>query len=61
MVSWLNKKTRPAVTVIEASQVADLPNDRVNVLLHTDENAEHDKTFEELATADDYNSKILVT
>ena len=56
MVSWLTKKTRPAVTVIEASQLSDLSNDKVNLVLHTDDSAEHDKLFEELAIADDYNS-----
>jgi hypothetical protein len=56
MVSWLTKKTRPAVTVIEASQLSELSNDKINLVLHTDDNAEHDKLFEELALADDYNS-----
>lgn len=56
MVSWLTKKTRPAVTVIEVSQLSELSNDKINLVLHTDDNAEHDKLFEELALADDYNS-----
>jgi hypothetical protein len=57
MVNWLNKKTKPAVTSIESSQLDELTsNGKVNLLLHTDDSAEHDKAFGELANLDDYNT-----
>ena len=37
MVSWLTKKTRPAVTAVEPSQLSELSTDgKVNILLYTD-------------------------
>ncbi len=59
MISWLSKKTRPAVTVLEADKLDQLSNDKVNVLLHTNDAAEHDQAFIELANTDDYNSTCL--
>jgi len=58
MVNWLNKKTRPAVTELEASQLGELStNGKVNIVFHGDvANHEHGNLFKELATADDYNS-----
>ena len=58
MVNWLNKKTRPAVTAIEASQLEELAtNGKVNVVFHGDlASHENGALFQELATADDYNS-----
>ena len=58
MVNWLNKKTRPAVTELEASQLEELStNGKINIVFHGDiASHEHGNLFKELATADDYNS-----
>jgi thioredoxin-like negative regulator of GroEL len=58
MVNWLNKKTSPAVTVIEAAQLEEIAaNGKVNVVFHGDlASHENGALFQELATADDYNS-----
>jgi hypothetical protein len=58
MVNWLNKKTRPAVTALELSQLEEVVGDgKVNIVFHGDL-ATHElgSSFEQLATADDYNS-----
>jgi len=58
LINWLSKKTGPAVNAIEAAQIEALAeNGKVNVVFHGDLAAhEQGKLFEEIATADDYNS-----
>ena len=58
MVNWLNKKTKPAVTELEVSQLGELStNGKVNIVFHGDvASHEHGNLFKELAIADDYNS-----
>lgn len=61
IINWLNKKTKPSVTIIEPSQVDELAsNGKVNILLHTDESAQHDEAFSAQANVDDYNSIFFI-
>ena len=60
MVNWLKKRISDPVTELskdEYESLSDSDNDKVCVVLHGDLESEEGKTFEKIASADDYNSK----
>ena len=60
MVSWLSKKTRPAVVPLELANLGEISGDgKVNIVLHGDISGEQGKMFEALANVDDYNSTSI--
>ena len=57
MVNWLLKKTRPAVTEVEASALSEIAsNGKVSIVIH----GETTPGFEQLAVLDDYNSTFYM-
>lgn len=60
MVNWLSKKTRPALISIEASKLEEIAaEDKVSIVVHGAADSASGKIVEELAVADDYNSKKI--